>query len=196
MHVCLLMPCGHLLGKGLSNCDVVNFPSVSMVRCLVDCIESWSLPSFLLPARSNDPEVNVHPYTGHSRLRTGCYPADHLWRWGTWPHLGPIPGAHRIALGLDLRLGHLKQLVSHELIHLWVDPLIPLYSNLCNSLLCGALSKALAKSIMTKYVCFCHQFTAPSRLLMMSCTNWTNWVSQDLWLRKPCWQSVSMLSKA
>ena len=26
--------------------------------------------------------------------------------------LGPIPGAHRIALGLDLRLGHLKQLVE------------------------------------------------------------------------------------
>ena len=26
--------------------------------------------------------------------------------------LGPIPGAHWIALGLDLRLGHLKQLVE------------------------------------------------------------------------------------
>ena len=26
--------------------------------------------------------------------------------------LGPIPGEHRIALGLDLRLGHLKQLVE------------------------------------------------------------------------------------
>ena len=41
MHVCLLMPCGHLLGKGLtswlsfvmSNCDVVTFPLVSWVRC-------------------------------------------------------------------------------------------------------------------------------------------------------------------
>ena len=85
---------------------------------------------------------------------------------------------------------------SHELIHLWVDPLIPYYSNLCNSLLCGTLSKALAKSIMIKSVRLCLQFTAPSRLLMMSCTNWTNWVLQDLWLRKPCWQSASMLSKA
>ena len=25
------------------------------------------------------------------------------------------------------------------------------------------------------------------RLLMMSCTNWTKWVLQDLWLLKPCW---------
>ena len=39
-HVCLLMPCGHLMGKGLtswlsfvmSNCDV-NSPLVSWVRC-------------------------------------------------------------------------------------------------------------------------------------------------------------------
>ena len=40
MHVCLLMPCGHMLGKGLplgsrlmSNWDVVTFPLVSWVRC-------------------------------------------------------------------------------------------------------------------------------------------------------------------
>ena len=41
MHVCLLMPGGHLLGKGLtfwlsfvmSNCEVVTFPLVSWVRC-------------------------------------------------------------------------------------------------------------------------------------------------------------------
>ena len=41
MHVCLLMPCGHLLGKELiswlsfvmSNCDVVTFPLVSWIRC-------------------------------------------------------------------------------------------------------------------------------------------------------------------
>ena len=32
------------------------------------------------------------------------------------------------------------------------------------------------------------RFTVPSRLLMTSCTNWINWVSQDLWLQKPCWQ--------
>ena len=41
----------------------------------------------------------------------------------------------------------------------------------------------------------CPRCTAPSRLLMMSCTNWINWVSQDLWLRKPCGRSASMLSK-
>ena len=55
MHVCLLMPCGHLLGKGC--------PLGSRLWCLIlmmslshwylgsgvvlDCIDSWSLPSFL-----------------------------------------------------------------------------------------------------------------------------------------------------
>ena len=41
MRVCLLVPCGHLLGKGLtswlsfvmSNCEVVTFPLISLVRC-------------------------------------------------------------------------------------------------------------------------------------------------------------------
>ena len=39
-HVCMLMPCGHLLGKGtsclsfvMSNCDGVTFPLVSWVKC-------------------------------------------------------------------------------------------------------------------------------------------------------------------
>ena len=85
---------------------------------------------------------------------------------------------------------------SNELIHLWVDPRIPKLSDFCNSLLCGTLSKAFAKSMMIKSVCLCPRFIAPSRLLMISCTNWTNWVSQDLRLRNPCWQSASMLSKA
>ena len=67
---------------------------------------------------------------------------------------------------------------------------------MCNSLLCGTLSKAFAKSIMIKSVCLCARFTVPYRLLMISCTNWTNWVLQDLWLQKPCWQSASVLSKA
>ena len=56
LHVCLLMPCGHLLGKG--------WPLGSRLWCLIvtlslshwypgsdvelDCIDSWSLPSFLL----------------------------------------------------------------------------------------------------------------------------------------------------
>ena len=57
MLVCLLLPCGHLLGKG--------WPVCSRLRCLIvtlslshwypgsgevlGCIDSWSLPSFLLP---------------------------------------------------------------------------------------------------------------------------------------------------
>ena len=56
MHVCLLMPCGHLLGKG--------WPLGFRLWCLIvmlslshwypgsgvelDCIDSWYLPSFLL----------------------------------------------------------------------------------------------------------------------------------------------------
>ena len=60
MHVCLLMPCGHLLGKGwhlvsfvMSNCDVVIshwYPGSGVV---LDCIDSWSLPSFLLCKNSD-----------------------------------------------------------------------------------------------------------------------------------------------
>ena len=148
-------------------------------------------------------------YTGHYRLRTGeqknwCYTIDHLWRWGTGPDLGPIPGdpwgtPHSTETGFEAWPSKTTCWVrpeNHKLIHLWVDPLIPQYSNLCNSLLCGTLSKALAKSIMIKSVCLCPRFTAPSRLLMMSCTNWTNRVLQDLWLRQLCWQSASILSKA
>ena len=38
--VCLLMPCGHLLGKG--------WPLGSRLWCLIfDCIDSWSVPFFL-----------------------------------------------------------------------------------------------------------------------------------------------------
>ena len=60
------------------------------------------------------PGVNVYSYTGHSHLPIGeqktlCYPADSLWRWAG-PVLWPIPGAHQIALGLDLRLDRLKLL--------------------------------------------------------------------------------------
>ena len=54
--VCLLLPCGHLLGKGW-RCDSCLWCSivvlllsyvVSWVRCGLDCIVSWSFPSFLL----------------------------------------------------------------------------------------------------------------------------------------------------
>ena len=46
-----------------------------------------------------------------------------------------------------------------------------------------------------KSVCLCPRFIAPSSLLMISCTNCTNEVSQDLRLWNPSWQSASMLSK-
>ena len=56
MHVCLLMPCGHLLGKGWQFgsrlwCLIVTLslshwcPGSSVVLA---CIDSWPLPSFLL----------------------------------------------------------------------------------------------------------------------------------------------------
>ena len=56
LRVCLLMPCGHLLGKGwpigsrlvMSNCECVTFPLVSWVRCGTWFIDLWSLPSLLL----------------------------------------------------------------------------------------------------------------------------------------------------
>ena len=56
MHVCLLMPCGHLLGKGwpLDSrllCLIVTLPLSHWYPgsgVVLDCIASWSLPSFLL----------------------------------------------------------------------------------------------------------------------------------------------------
>ena len=56
MHVRLLMPCGHLLGKGWhlgSRLWCLNV-TLSLSRwyrgsgLMLDCIDSWSLPSFLL----------------------------------------------------------------------------------------------------------------------------------------------------
>ena len=35
----LMMPCGHLLGKG-SNCEVVTFPLVHGSGVVLDCIDS------------------------------------------------------------------------------------------------------------------------------------------------------------
>ena len=91
---------------------VMLMPSHS--QCVTFGYIKFHLPLWLPPilswwgllARSNNPEVNVYSYTGHSRLRTGeqktwCYLADHLWRWGTGPDLGPIPGVYWIALGLE-----------------------------------------------------------------------------------------------
>ena len=65
--VCLLMPCGHQLGKG--------WPLGSRLWCLIlklslshwypgpgvvlDCIDSWSLPSFLLCSNYNDMPKNT-----------------------------------------------------------------------------------------------------------------------------------------
>ena len=61
MHVCLLMPCGHLLGKGWPLgprlwCLIVTlslsywYPGSGVV---LDCMDSWSLPSFLLSLAQN-----------------------------------------------------------------------------------------------------------------------------------------------
>ena len=52
IRVCLLMSCGHLLGKGwpLGSrlwCIIVKLSPGSGV--VLDCIDSWSLPSFFLP---------------------------------------------------------------------------------------------------------------------------------------------------
>ena len=56
VRVCLLMPCGPLLGKGWPlgsrlYCLIVKVSLsklVSWVSCGLDCIDSWSLPSFSL----------------------------------------------------------------------------------------------------------------------------------------------------
>ena len=56
MHVCLLMPCSHLLGKGwpLGSRLLGLIVTLSLSHwypgsgVLLDCIYSWSLPSFLL----------------------------------------------------------------------------------------------------------------------------------------------------
>ena len=62
------------------------------------------------------------------------------------------PWLHPIKQGLDLRLDRLRLLVDcAQRVMSW--SLIE--SSLCNSLLCGTLSKAFAKSIMIKSVCLC-----------------------------------------
>ena len=43
----------------LSNCEVVTFQLVSWARCRLDCMDSWSLPSFLLSCVSS----GQHPLT-------------------------------------------------------------------------------------------------------------------------------------
>ena len=67
MHVCLLMPCGHLLGK--------DWPLGSRLWCLIvtlslshwypgsgvvlDCMDFWYLPSFLLLVTNSERKSNV-----------------------------------------------------------------------------------------------------------------------------------------
>ena len=41
-------------------------------------------------------------------------------------------------------------------------------------------------------VCLCPWFAAPSRSCTRSCTNLKSCVSQDLWLRNPCWHSARL----
>ena len=56
VRVCSLMPCGHLLGKGwpLGSHMWCLIVKLSLSHCypgsgvVLDCIDSWSLPSFLL----------------------------------------------------------------------------------------------------------------------------------------------------
>ena len=67
MHVCLLMPCGHLLGKGWS----LGFPLWCLIVTLslshwypgsgvvLDCTDSWYLPSFLLWRDTNTTNKNT-----------------------------------------------------------------------------------------------------------------------------------------
>ena len=75
MHVCLLMPCGHLLGKGWSLgsrlwCLIVAlslshwYPGSGVV---LDCIDSWSLPSFLLCNNSSTVTLPDYVKTFNSR---------------------------------------------------------------------------------------------------------------------------------
>ena len=50
--VCLLMPCGRLLASWfsfvMSNCGFVTFSLISWSGVVIDCIDSRSLPYFLL----------------------------------------------------------------------------------------------------------------------------------------------------
>ena len=72
MHVCLLMPCTHLLGKGLiswlsfvmSNSDVATFPLVSWVRC-----GAW-LYWFLTCALSLTFSLTIYQY--QNRMKIYC----------------------------------------------------------------------------------------------------------------------------
>ena len=55
VHVCLLLPCGHLLGKGWTLGSRFRYLIVSLLLShwypvsgvVLDCIDSWILPSFL-----------------------------------------------------------------------------------------------------------------------------------------------------
>ena len=85
MHFCLLMPCGHLLGKG--------WPLGSPLWCLIvtlslshwyprsgvvlDCIDSWSLPSFLLCSRTQ------HSNAGEAQPRGLWVSSQALYHWAT-----------------------------------------------------------------------------------------------------------------
>ena len=111
MHICLLMPCGHLLGKGwlLGSrfwCLIVRlslshwYPVSSLVP---DCIDSWFLPSFLLwlrnkklamcPGHSDAPAVAKVAYS-HKQSQKWCIlmnkgqlllkPQDNYDHMGTW----------------------------------------------------------------------------------------------------------------
>ena len=92
MHVCLLMPCGHLLGKG--------WPLGSHLWCLIvtlslshwyprsgvvlDCIDSWSLPSFLLCSRTQCSDAD------EVRARNPWVSSQAIYHWATALHLSNL----------------------------------------------------------------------------------------------------------
>ena len=93
MHVCLLMPCGHLLGKG--------WPLGSRLWCLIvtlslshwypgsgvvlDCIDSWYFPSFLLWLTFKSPTLPVTDQAGSGLLSCRLWNMTFSWRCSNWP---------------------------------------------------------------------------------------------------------------
>ena len=95
MHICLLMPCGHLLGKG--------WPLGSRLWCLLvklslsywylgsgvllDCIDSWSLPSFLLKMKWN----KTTKFTCDTRCEIACNSTREDSPWCNSANVGGSP---------------------------------------------------------------------------------------------------------
>ena len=151
------------------------------------------------PAKWDSLAMNECSFTG----QTWFYPVSHRWKLENGSVLRLTPGVHRIKQGLDLRLDRLRlrvdcaqramrwstygwTLLSHSnRVYVIASCVGPCQRPLRNP--CWSNLSACAR---------CPRFITLSRLLMISCTDCTSWVSQDLPLRNPCWQSASTLSKA